>query len=765
MIILATTLSILSSIPTFSTPLVFLKEEERFMSLSPVLTVTKNTFTDISAVYAGNLVYAVSNQVNVATLAQNNTISDPSNEPLVALGSTNLKIEFISLTDGSILPLINANVPPYNPTVQNLTSYSLSDYLINVTLVYWDNQGPKVVFDNSKQTQLAMNFISASDEINYQRYVGNNCSNFTCTAAVSSIVLNGLAGDTILVNTSYESTSYTQFQQFYITLRACVPGEINETDSQQCLYCKAGTYSLTPTDFKCNDCPSQSAVCYGGANVSINSGYYRSDSSSTTLLNFNCNDTSVPRCAGGQNNSCISPFMGPACLQCNSSAGYVSSGTIAECDECYATNTLIVYAIFLLIVTIGYQIYLVYSTYTENRSTYEQAQQDCKEAKSELKPGQFQLIFSTFSQISSTFANLDVGTVSSLLGVTENVGNSNTKVVFSLRCLYRVAVPDDFSDLRFQILLYVFSPLVKVLAVMLFELLRNLFWRDKDGLKAGMKKSVIKLGAVAVALTFLEQPKIIGILCAYLSCSQLDPYSEDEYIQGYNTIQCYTDKYSFLSHLVVIPALIFWAFVVPIIVLMVLYKNRERLHTSLNCRLILGNFYSSYKKEAYYWGLVIIILKIIIFVLNAVLVGSDVTKAVVFIIIIHLYFLLLRWKPPFLNRRLLIAEKFCCYAYMAMLTLVLFRISISIDWLRDFFSVLILLSIIIAAAYALINFGLLHFGKFRGILATLRQMKTDRKIYIETLEELKEYHIDNNRNRDHDWLKRRKAISLDLPER
>ena len=433
-----------------------------FYITQPLLTVNNNSFIDVSAGFAGNLLYALSNQIDEEAVnwSLENNITGQS-EDLIAFGPTNLLIELVSTADGSLLPLEGDNFPDYNPTVPNLTSYSLSEYLMYFTLV---TQSSQVVYDESDDIQLTMYFISLRDATNTQKYVGTNCNNSICIVYTSDTILKGLAGDTILVNVTYQSAVYSQFQQFNITLRSCIAGEINQTDSQQCVYCKSGTYSLTPTVPTCNECPLVGASCYGGQNISITAGYYRSSSSSTTLNIFNCNDTDAPRCLGTQNNTCKKPFTGPGCLQCDESAGYISSGTAAKCDECHSESTLIIYATLYLIFTIAYQIFVTVTTFKENKHKHKKVQQDDDEAHNKAKPGQFITTFNTLNQLSSIFANMDVGTVVvSVLSILENAGNSNTKVIFSLRCLYRLVVPDDFSELRFQILLYIFSPLAKVL--------------------------------------------------------------------------------------------------------------------------------------------------------------------------------------------------------------------------------------------------------------------------------------------------------------
>ena len=734
--------------------------------LQPLLIATNNIIDDFSAGYSGNLVYSVSGDFDLSALIANNTISNSSVE-LFSFAPTNLKVQVTSLDDGSILQLEDEDIPPYNPIVPNLTSHSLSQYQIDLTLVYKGSQDYQVVIDEFTKPQLTLVFKSLTDG-SIQEYVSNNCSNSTCTALPSAVVLKGNAGDLVLVNATYTSNNYTQFQQFYIRLRSCVPGELNITGSLVCTYCKAGTYSLNTSDLRCNNCP-EGATCHGGANISIGEGYYRSKVSQAALLILNCND-SKQRCEGGFNNSCKEPFTGPACLQCDLGKKYIPSTSEATCYTCHEKSKLIGLAVVLLLSSVVYQIVMVIVTYRENRGHYlklkESKEQNQKEVK-EVTPGEFMVIYSTFSQIAATLGSMDVGAVESVISASENVGNSNTQVLFSLQCLYLAFTPDSFQGLQFQILVYVLSPLVKVLVVVLFEIIRGLIFKDKEG--KGKKKALIRIGSVAVVLILLEQPAIIGILCEYLSCTRLDPLVEEYYIKSSSNVQCYTDKYNFFARLFVIPALVFWAFVVPAVIFVFLYKKRAKLQDSEAFHIVLGNFYTCYSQRAPYWGVAILIFKMIIFVFNSVFNVSNIFKGVIFMMVVHIYYYYLKKTLPYNNARLIFAEKFCCIAYMVVLTFVFVRESSEVDAIQVICSVCIFISIVVAAAYILINIAILYTATFfttaKNLKGKLIERKKQRTALEETLRNLKQYHHDENPDRLDGAGGRRKAIAIELSSR
>lgn len=722
-----------------------------FYFIKPIISIGSNLFEDVTAKLAGPLIYSVSDQLNLTNFSAENVIVSPFST-VASIAPTNLLVNLIPLfRDTPEITKEYESVPPYNPIFPNLTSYSLSDYQITLTLVSNGSEGPQVVYDESPRALLTLVFISSKEN---RTFVSGNCSNSTCAVIASTVTLRGLAGDVILVNATYDSKVYRQFQQFYIKLRGCAPGEINNTANYECVYCLPGGYSLDPNDTKCSECPT-GANCAGGSDITIKQGYYKSNASSRSLLVLNCND-SGSRCVG--NNTCAHPFTGPACLQCSLENGYYMSASAGTCVLCSGKRELIAVASLLLTASILYQIAMTVITYKENKKIHTRYQH---EKRNTVQPGQFLVLLATYTQITYVVANLDENTVSYLLKATNTVGNPYTQVMFSLQCLYLFHIPDPFKALRFQMLVYILSPLIKVIVVIIFECFRNLIWRDPDGL--GKKKSMVRVGAVAVVLILLEQPGIVGILCKYLTCAHLDPYLSDEFIKTHNSIQCHTDQYNFFKKLVVVPALTFWAFLIPLGIFVILYKIRNRLYVSESLRIVFGNLYNSYHERTYYWGIIIIIFKVLIYVLNSILKASPVFKGVLFLWLIQVYFYLLKRKTPYHFRYLYLAENCCCAAYIITLTLVFIRLSTDHYGIKYACSVMIVITVAFAGGYIIVNMLGLYFFTVKGFIQNLKEKRKKKQILLETLASLRSYHAQypSRVDRNH----RRGAICVNLPER
>ena len=726
-----------------------------FYFVKPFISITNNYFLNVFANIAGPIIYSVSDEIDLTNfLLENYFAKDRQTlllEEIFSGAPTNLLVNFTPIHGGQLIePEDKSSL--LNPTFQNLTSYSLSEYQISLTLVSNGTRGLQKVHDESNDALVTLVFVPMRGEP--KTFVSKNCSKSTCTVIADTVPLQGYAGDVILVNATYNSSVYTQFQQFYIQLRSCLPGEINITKTYECLYCPAGTYSLNPKNATCLECPV-GANCNGGSNITVKEGFYKSNISYTSLHMVPCND-SGSRCKG--NNFCSQQFCGPVCLQCNLEKGYFMHAQSGTCVLCAKREILITMAVFLLIGSIIYQIIMTAITYKENKHVHAQYRENRR--RNLIRPGQFLVIFSTYTQIISIVANIDEEAIRSLIRAVSTVGNPNTHVVFSLQCLYLLHSPEPFKALEFRVLVYILSPLVKVLIAVVFECFRNLIWKDHEGL--GRKKSLVRVGALAVVLILLEQPGIVGVLSKYLTCSKLDPYMNVYYIKTHNSIQCYTPQYNFFKHVVVLPALICWAFLVPLVIFMILFKIRRRLFVSESLRIIFGSLYNSYYESSYYWGVLIIIFKVTIYVLNAVLTTSPIFKGVIFMWLIQLYFYFLKKRSPYPSKYLFMAESLCCVAYLITLTLVFVRLSTDSEEIKHACSAFIFITISIAGLYILLNVFSLYFLKLGDFIRAMKERRKLNHMKSKALKLLKAYH--ETRPSHIDRHHRRGAICVEVPE-
>ena len=114
-----------------------------------------------------------------------------------------------------------------------------------------------------------------------------NPVNITIILEISTPIINENLGkiDRNLINlTTYEDiiNNKSYYLNIPINIRPCIIGEIYDDSINSCYSCPINTYSFNNLDTKCTECFLE-AECYGGMNVSLHKGYWRSSAISTYI--------------------------------------------------------------------------------------------------------------------------------------------------------------------------------------------------------------------------------------------------------------------------------------------------------------------------------------------------------------------------------------------------------------------------------------------------------------------------------------------------
>lgn len=235
---------------------------------------------------------------------------------------------------------------------------------------------------------------------------------------------------------------------------------------------------------------------------------------------------------------------------------------------------------------IFYQLFLVVSSSKKNKETHSVYKRRSaisqKEAllleEDKVKPAEFMVILTNFTQIFSIFAAIGLDTILSVVNTSQPVANPSKQALLSFKCIFYKHVSTPFQALQIETLLFVFSPIAKLLAFSLYEVFRMIFKKCREP----TVKIAVRLGTAAVVLTLLEQPGIIGSLSNYLSCNRIDPYVNNEYVKLPNSVERYMPEYIYFRNVAVIPAILFWGVAVPFTIFLILYKKRRLLPFSEN---------------------------------------------------------------------------------------------------------------------------------------------------------------------------------------
>ena len=175
---------------------------------------------------------------------------------------------------------------------------------------------------------------------------------------------------------------------------------------------------------------------------------------------------------------------------------------------------------------------------------------------------------------------------------------------------------------------------------------------------------------------------------------------------------------------------------------MILFKKRKDLVRSEALCVVFGQLYSGYTERAFYWGILIIVLKMLMFTLNSVLTVHDTTKSVIFLCIVQIYYELLNRMTPYNDKILLRAEKFCIFAYRINLISILVKLPYQNQGLSTACDMIGLTTSVLVGAFILFHVAKLYLETAKKFVKTLQERREDRKTLQKTLAALREYHIE-----------------------
>lgn len=602
-----------------------------------------------------------------------------------------------ALTDGSVT---------YAFIIQNVTSHSLGEIKMRVNLAFESgtNQS-KEVFDETTGILKFKFYLGLNSEPLI--YTSDNCTKGVCEVYIPGMQIYGNGGEQRPAVLSYQSERFTQETWFLVQFRNCVSGEIHNPIRQTCEYCLDDFYERDQT---CYACP-EGAFCSKGRIVSVMSGFWRKDLQSTQVLS--CNYTASGRCLG--ENVCGEGYEGIMCKQCDNKKGFLSAeGDEYTCSECASTpDRLWVLGILSITGTLLFQLYSVRSFGKENESLLKEGFGSVKPS-----PAPYIRLATHFGQLISIVLTLNLDAFS-YIGFINAVGSPSKLVFYSLDCLILRSGRDAFGVMVIKVLYYLLSPVIKFLIVGIVSLVIYIRLKWK---KQNESKALKYIGLVAVVLIVNEQPNIVEILTSYLTCEELDPYSGQSWIRSNLNVSCGTDSYRNFMWGIIIPGILIWIIALPVLLIYILVKNKNKLKESKLLVSTMGLVYCDYDDRKYYWGIVTVILKSVIYVASALLSGNSLIKGLTLFAIFSVYLVVLSIGNPYRDQKIHEIEAWCIKVYLVALFLILYAQTAGL-WVQIICLVLFCIVIISMLAFLAWKMLQFYFQKVKEVVVKRKALK------------------------------------------
>ncbi|EAR88116.2 transmembrane protein, putative (macronuclear) [Tetrahymena thermophila SB210] len=447
-----------------------------------------------------------------------------------------------------------------------------------------------------------------------------------------------------------------------IQFRECISGEVfNSFDRQiyECLECKDNTFSLVkPSSFtqKCLMCPDIAKKCYKNV-IEIKEGYWIEPNTTNIYYCFNNPNKCQPR----EINGCSQGGFGPRCESCDyqgeiwKGQGYTKYRDY-ECQECGDDQNLRLVLVSLFIVLFPF-----FFTYLAHQVTFE-AEATLK-AYYLKRAGIINLGLSIDDVSFSILAKFIINYIQiiqivlyfnfRLPDILEVIiyflGNPLQISQYFLDCFFIKNGWTNYIEIIYIRLLWL---IINTLLYIIFSNIIAYFVAHLKYKKSYYTKDAIKrfVRNCMYYLYFMIFPSLLSQLITILSCEQI---GTQKYVYSDNQFLCYSDQHLYIGFPIAAPLIFLLLVKFPIYILFELKANKNNFY-KISFYLRQRFFFSEYKSQYYYWELVKIIQKGLLFLALSVYNESQITKgallSVIMIIYIRKQHLSNPYKRLFLNQ-------------------------------------------------------------------------------------------------------------------
>ncbi|EAR94882.2 transmembrane protein, putative (macronuclear) [Tetrahymena thermophila SB210] len=430
-----------------------------------------------------------------------------------------------------------------------------------------------------------------------------------------------------------------QFESNYsyeleVYFRSCNYGEINNfyNTYTECVVCEQDKYSLDTQ--QCYSCPS-GAKCKNGI-IYVNQGFWRKDESSPLVIEC----VNKPQnCIGNTygNQVCLEGYIGPLCEECDIYGSYwgesYSKVGSYQCGQCKELSALLWKAILIVIWTlfsiriaikgdleeqtiIAFKAALKRHSLKNNQSSslkeikYQSKlnvkydnQKDRKSRNGE-KASVYIKVFINYLQIIGSVITFNIKLATDIFDTSQYLGTPVRQQMNSVECILK-DIQTDIPMIYLKLLFTLIVPIGYLMVFILSLILQRLF--------TNIKVRYYSICTAAIFIFILVQSDLVFQMIAILSCRII---GDSSYILYNITYECNTSQHQTYSSILVAPCLLVFAFIIPIGLFYILYRNKNNLQ-NIQIYKKYGFLYREYKSKKYYWEFVKMLEKmIIIIVLN-----------------------------------------------------------------------------------------------------------------------------------------------------
>ncbi|KAL4493658.1 hypothetical protein ABPG72_004151 [Tetrahymena utriculariae] len=675
-------------------------------------TFFKNNATEGGALYLDNqrgtkisLQFTILN----STFIQNNAVQNsPAISCLKYIPSV-LNVLYQNNTLGSNKEVNPLNIAPSQISVSNTTNEDInffSNFISgveiesNMTFKFKDLSN-QTVFLNKKNTDL-IPYVFLSYETNKialenydlttgQLVLGNISfiyqpgKNATFSLTSKHIITPILDENQIV--TSFSNDEYIKY--IIVEFRNCTLGEIYLPQKRICQLCPSGSYSRQGKQNSdvCLTCP-EGAECPGGNVLNTIDGYWQDSSTegeekqilkclysqSNCLSNSNSSYQNITDPLQKQYFPCRLGHVGALCQSCDtqqlmSNVTFYEDG-LYQCSSCSNKVSLYIKVGFVITGGLVLALLTVYSIIAEAQN---------KIIKNTLKLFGI-LSLGTASQYSPASSSLfkilinhsQINLIA--FSLSQDIPQQLTQIINTIISPFRLIQTGFdclFSQHFVEKLVFIKTIFFSLQPIIFYVLIMVCFTIIEVIRKKVIKSYYFYTSCFFVALYLI--PQVIQQLILAISCQTV---GQHKYMIADMTIVCFSKIHVQYIKYIIIPGLIVYGVLIPILMITLLCINKKHF-TSSYFEIKYGFLYKEFKPNLFYWEILRLLFKVFIYSFIGLWQSEAQTKGLISILILILYFELFQKLKPFKNFDINMLELTSIQINIISLTLVVFAYQIS----------------------------------------------------------------------------------------
>jgi hypothetical protein len=121
-----------------------------------------------------------------------------------------------------------------------------------------------------------------------------------------------------------------------------------------------------------------------------------------------------------------------------------------------------------------------------------------------------------------------------------------------------------------------------------------------------------------------------------------------EYVQSDVSQLCYSTKHILFTLTILLPGLLFYEVLLPAIIMYLLIHNRQQLD-KIRIKFSYGFIYYEYRPHAYYWELIKILKRMVLFFAISFVDTMAMTKGAIILAVLELYIIACSYTQPYVS--------------------------------------------------------------------------------------------------------------------